>query len=292
MWFRPLVTPYGLLNNAMSPSGASPVFQGTTRFRRTAAWSGSKLITVGTHGILPHTHGITVGTYGITVGTYGPTPHTHGILVGTHEITPGTHGITPLTHGITSGTHTIPRPTHGLRQPTHDSIEAKRKEIEAIDDGGLPLARAEREKMFGDLPEDKRDDESIIARLQLYSITIQTQFPGQPIGNTVPDIFPGGGGSSPTLPTFRFNWSETAPGELRTWHEVLSLDGATSVFLREGAFEESQPFDPADPDGVQVIDWSGVTIVDELDELEIRDANGISLATGNRDLTFAEPVTV
>ena len=177
-------------------------------------------------------------------------------------------------------------------QTAHDTIDAKRKAIEAIDDGSLPLARAEREKMFGDLPEDERDDESIIARLQLYSITIATQFPGQPIADTLPPVFPGSGGSSPTLPTFRFNWAETAPGELRTWHEVLPLEGAATVFLREGAFEESQVFDPADPDGVQVIDWSGVTIVDELDELEIRDANGISLATGNRDLTFAEPVTV
>ena len=146
--------------------------------------------------------------------------------------------------------------------------------------------------MFGDLPEDERDDESIIARLQLYSITIQTQFPGEPIADTLPPVFPGNGGSTPSLPTFRFNWTETAPGELRTWHEVLPLEGATSVFLREGTFDGTQAFDPGDPDGVQVIDWSGVTIVDELDEFEIRDGNGLSLATGNRDLTFAEPVTV
>ncbi|MDA0590481.1 MAG: hypothetical protein O2820_19470 [Planctomycetota bacterium] len=146
--------------------------------------------------------------------------------------------------------------------------------------------------MFGDLPEDERDDESIIARLQLYSITIQTQFPGEPISDTLPSVFPGSGGSTPSLPTFRFNWTETAPGELRTWHEVLPLEGATSVFLREGTFDGTQAFDPGDPDGVQVIDWSGVTIVDELDEFEIRDGNGLSLATGNRDLTFAEPVTV
>jgi hypothetical protein len=43
---------------------------------------------------------------------------------------------------------------------------------------------------------------------------------------------------------------------------------------------------------VQIIDWTGVTIIDELDEFEIRDASGVSLATGDRDLTFAEPVLV
>lgn len=174
-------------------------------------------------------------------------------------------------------------------QAAHDTIEEKRKAIEAIEEGSLPLARAEREKLFGDVPEDERDDESIIARLQLYVITIETQFPGEPIADSLPSIFPSTGGPA-TLPTFRFNWVALPAGELKTWLEVPTLEDAESVFLKEGAFEATALFEPDAPDGIQVITWSSVTIVDELDEFEIRNISGVTLALGQRDMSFPEPV--
>lgn len=174
-------------------------------------------------------------------------------------------------------------------QAAHDAIEQKQNDIEAIDEGSLPLARAEREKIFGDMPEEERDDESIVARLQLYVITIETQFPGQPIADSLPTIFPSQAGSAATQ-TFRFNSVALPNGQLKTWHEVLSLPGADAVYLKEGAFEHSEPLEQAAEGGVQVIVWSGVTIVDELDEYEIRSASGVTLARGERDTAFAEPV--
>lgn len=173
-------------------------------------------------------------------------------------------------------------------QTAHDTIDTKIKAIEANEEAALPLARAEREKLFGDLSEDERDDESIIARLQLYAITIETTFPGQPIADTLPEIFPS---SAPPaeLPTFRFNWNEPSPGELNTWFEIISLPDADHVFLKEGAFEQTEPFDTSAPDGIQINTWPGVTIVDEIDELEIRAANGVTLARGERDMSLPEP---
>lgn len=175
-------------------------------------------------------------------------------------------------------------------QAAHDTIEEKRRAIEAGEDGSLPLARAEREKLFGDMPEEERDDESIIARLQLYVITIETQFPGQPIADSLPSIFPSTSGPA-VLPTFRFNWVALPDGQVKTWLEVAALEDAASVFLKEGAFEGAMPIEPAAADGVQVIIWNGVTIVDELDRVEIRSAAGVTLARGDRDTAFAEPVT-
>lgn len=191
--------------------------------------------------------------------------------------------VTPLTLG-----------TFGIAdlQAAHDSIEDKRKAIEATDEGALPLARAEREKLFGDVPEDERDDESIVARLQLYTITIQTQFPGDPIADSLPDIFPS---TSPpdAVPTFRFNWVAQTGGELKTWLEVPTVeDPSAFVFLKEGAMEQLEPLDPSAPDGVQVITWNGITIIDELDEFEVHGTNGVTLARGERDTSFAEPVMV
>ncbi len=59
--------------------------------------------------------------------------------------------------------------------------------------------------------------------------------------------------------------------------------------MKEGIVEDTTAFDPAAPDGVQVITWTGVTVVDELDEVEIRSASGVTLALGERDMSFAEP---
>ena len=47
------------------------------------------------------------------------------------------------------------------------ALHAKLEAIEEADEVTLPLARAEKEKIFGDVPDDERDDESLVARALL-----------------------------------------------------------------------------------------------------------------------------
>ena len=53
--------------------------------------------------------------------------------------------------------------------------------------------------------------------------------------------------------------------------------------------ELTQPFSPANPGSTQIHVWNGIQIIDELDELEIRDGDGATIARGTRDTSFAEP---
>ena len=83
---------------------------------------------------------------------------------------------------------------------------------------------------------------------------------------------------------------ETTGGGLKTWFAVANAPvGTTSVFLKEGAVEMIAPLQSAPPAGMQVNLWNGVTLVDELDELELRNAAGLTLANGTRDTGLPEP---
>ncbi len=172
-------------------------------------------------------------------------------------------------------------------QTAHATLEAKNTSLEALIEGTRPLLRAEMERLYGDVPEDDREEDSLVALMLGYDITIQTMFPGQPIALTLPRVFPEGG--SPTLRTFRFNWVAQAGGVLKLWIETPNLPAGALLFLREGVVELTQPFNPANPGGTQTYLWNGVTIIDDLDELELRDGDGTTIARGDRDTSFAEP---
>lgn len=95
--------------------------------------------------------------------------------------------------------------TLAMLQTAHATIETKNTAIKALVEGSRPLRRAEMERLYGDVPEDDREDDSIVALMQGYTIMIETMFPGEPIALSLPSIFPSNGPA--TLPTFRFNWA-------------------------------------------------------------------------------------
>jgi len=174
-------------------------------------------------------------------------------------------------------------------QTAHSNLDAKIAQVDSIETT-LRVRREERDQLFGDEPEELREETSIIARLLLYHATIQAMFPNQPIADTLPDIFPVG--PEAPLPTFEFNWVTQPGSQVKTWLQSPNLLGAALVAMKEGAVELTEPFDPAAPSGVQVIVWEGVLVVDELDELEVRNGDGITIARGVRNTAFAEPATL
>lgn len=175
-------------------------------------------------------------------------------------------------------------------QAVQATIQTQQQLVEQIEQALLPLAREEREQLFGDEAEDVRSETSIIARLMLYQATINVLFPNQPLADSLPEIFPAGGSpSQPSLPTFRFNWAQQPEGVLNTWLENPGLSAAATVFLKEGVVEQSQSFDPEAGDVIQQT-WSDVTVVEDLDELELRNGSGATIARGVFDATLPEPV--
>ena len=126
-----------------------------------------------------------------------------------------------------------------------------------------------------------------MAIMLAYVTTIQGKFPGQPIALSLPRVFPDECG--PTLPTFRFNWVTLPGNAVRTWLETPDLPAGALVFFKEGVVELTQPFSPANPGGIQQHTWNGVQVVDELDEFEIRNGDGVTIARGVRDTSLAEP---
>ena len=99
------------------------------------------------------------------------------------------------------------------------ALSADQTLSEPVRQRALQSAREEREQLFGDEPEDVREQTSIIARLVLYAATIEAMFPTQPLAASLPGLFPSGG-SPAALPTFRFNWRQEPDGSLTTWLEV------------------------------------------------------------------------
>jgi hypothetical protein len=167
---------------------------------------------------------------------------------------------------------------HGLLE---DKIEAVGKAEIA-----LAVAREEREQMFGDVAEEARLDNSLITRLEQYHGTITLKFPGEPIANTLPRIFPEQDGP---LPKFKFNWRDLGGGNLKTWLADPALEDVTTLYLKEGAVEQTKPFTPGVEDTVTAQTWTGITMVGELDVLELRDGDGKTVARGNRDVGLVEP---
>lgn len=167
-----------------------------------------------------------------------------------------------------------------------DAIEAKAKLI-AKKEAALALLRQQREDFFGDVNEDDRDDTSLVTIMETYHVAIELKFPGQPIVTTLPRIFPEQDGP---LPKFQFNWRDLGGGQLKTWLADPGLETATTLYLKEGAVEQTKPFTPGEEDTVTAQTWTGITMVGELDVLELRDGDGRTVARGNRDNTLVEPV--
>ncbi len=173
-------------------------------------------------------------------------------------------------------------------QAKHDQIDYKVKMV-AYTQLTLNVDRAEREALFGDVLELERLDTSIVARLELYHAVVLTRFPNQPIANTLPRIFPEG---SAGLPTFHSNHRVPQADRLMTWIEDPAMPNAAFIYLKEGAVELTQPYtQPTLPGSVVAQpEWIGVTLTDnQLDHLELRDVNGLTLARGVHDGDLPEP---
>lgn len=169
----------------------------------------------------------------------------------------------------------------------HDAIEAKIAEIDALE-MNLRLRREEREQLFGDEPDDVRLPGSIVAKLLIYHAVVIALNPNQPIADSLPDLFPDQSG--PSVPDFPFNYVAQAGGILKVFFPIAGIPAeAVLVFLREGAEERTEPVDHAAPGGTQVILFPGITLVDDLDELELRDGDGVTVARGVRDPSLPEP---
>ncbi len=147
----------------------------------------------------------------------------------------------------------------------------------------LSVMRAEREQLFGDVIEDEREATSVIGRLDSYSIEVQSQFPGSTLAQTLPRIFPEEG----ELPRFPFNFRTSGVDVVIWWAMVESLKNRAAVlFLKEGIFEQTQPVPTALP---YKVTFAGAEAQDELDEVELRDDNGITIAHGRHDASLIEP---
>jgi len=170
----------------------------------------------------------------------------------------------------------------------HAAIEGKNAALETLREATRPLIRAEMERLYGDVTEDEREPDSLVAIMLGYLNEIQGRFPGQPIALSLPEVFPGG--LTTPLPTLAFNYVAQPGGVLKTWFAVAGLPaGAALVFLKEGAVELTKPIQSSPPGGVQVDLWDGVTLVGDLDEFEFRDGDGLTIARGVRDTSLAEP---
>lgn len=167
------------------------------------------------------------------------------------------------------------------RAALEDKIETIGKTESSLD-----LSRAEREVMFGDVSEEERADDSLITRLEQYHAQVSMKFPGQAIATTLPRIFPEQSGP---LPKFKFNWRELGGGNLKTWLADPAIEDATTLHLKEGAVEQTQPFTPGEEDAVTAQTWTGITMVGELDVLELRDGDGKTVARGHKDAGLTEP---
>ncbi len=166
------------------------------------------------------------------------------------------------------------------------AIDTKLTEIQAAIEL-LVLKLEQKEQVFGDEEEDERELTSIVARLLLYHSEIEARSPGQPIADSLPEIFPDGGAPLPTIP---FNYVAQAGAVVKTWYNFASAPaGAAILFFKEGGLALTQTLGPAPIGGIQVNLWNGVTLVGDLDKFEIRNADGLTIARGVRDPSLPEP---
>ena len=167
-----------------------------------------------------------------------------------------------------------------------DAIEAKTRLI-AKKEAALALLRQQREDMFGDVNEDERDDLSLVTLMEMYHVAIHLKFPGQPIVITLPNIFPN---QPAPPPRFKFNWRDLGNGQLKTWLLDPGLATATTLYLREGILQQTKPFTPINAGNPTTQTWTGITMVGDLDVLELRDGDGKTVARGMRDGGLGEPL--
>ncbi len=187
-----------------------------------------------------------------------------------------------LTPALTLGAYALAN-----LQTAHDDILARLETIEQLTESLLPLAREEREQMFGDEPDDKREETSIIARLLLYHITIAAMFPNQPLADSLPEIFPPG--TATTLPTFRYNWVTTGASVIELWIEMIAgLIDAQTLFMKEGIVEFATAVS-LQPGQVWKTPWNGVVIVDGVDQVLLRNGQNLDVARGVFDPTLPDP---
>ena len=83
--------------------------------------------------------------------------------------------------------------------------------------------------------------------------------------------------------------SDLGNGQLKTWLLDPGLATATTLYLREGILQQTKPFTPINAGNVTTQTWSGITMVGDLDALELHDGDGKTVARGNRDGGLGEP---
>ncbi|MEZ6111125.1 MAG: hypothetical protein R3C99_08925 [Pirellulaceae bacterium] len=59
---------------------------------------------------------------------------------------------------------------------------------------------------------------------------------------------------------------------------------AQMAYVREGGLEEVRTLKQPTPGSVEVIEWPNVSLVDELDEFELRSMNNLTVARGSRTI--------
>lgn len=175
-------------------------------------------------------------------------------------------------------------------QAVRTNLAAKIIAIRELEEADLPLKRNQAEDFFGDVSEQAREPGSIISRLVLYHAVIRARFPGQPIADSLPEIFPGEG-ETPNVGTFSYNWFTQQGGGIVVWHQMPEgSEAVAQIWLREGVAEMISPM-TAQPGAWVSTYWSDVTVVGDLDEIELRDNEARTLAVGVRDTNITNPPT-
>jgi len=186
-----------------------------------------------------------------------------------------TLGATPLT----LGTKTV-----ADLQTMHTALDAKLNALGVLNAITLPRERAQREQLSGDVDEAHRLPTSIISHLEGYQTFVHLNHAGTPQEASLPDIFPAGAAG---LPRFKFNWRDLGGGLFKLWLIDPSLPNVAVVYLKEGAFEQTLPYG-VPPGSTNAFVWNNVTVVDELDAVELHAADGTTVARGDRDPLLTE----
>lgn len=187
-----------------------------------------------------------------------------------------------LTPPLTLGQYTL-----ADLQQAHQQLVQYTTQIFQLEKVLLPLARAERERIYGDVPEIERDSDSIITTLLLYRETVQSLWPNHPYSQSLPPIFPAY--SQEDLPTFAYNWAALPSDAIETWFEFPQHVGESVLYLQEGVVERFVPLAPVTPNKIVVTFWDDIVIVDGIDRLELRDAKNTTLFIGRRNLKLSKP---
>ena len=169
----------------------------------------------------------------------------------------------------------------------YTALETLLKAISKAESIELPLLRAEREQLYGDLPEEQREQTSLISRMLLYRNTIEAFYPNDPISQSLPRIFPQS--TSESIATFAYNWVALENARLQTWFTYPQLEGAAQLYLQEGVVEKTEVLAEKESGSMVRSHWDNIQIVGELDLLELRDADGRTLMRGVRDSALPQP---